>query len=71
MTLGIPTVRDRVVQMAALLILEPIFEQILRIVPMGFVRAPAVMYSRRQPCGSATPSQPGLPGSCADLFPAR
>ena len=38
--LGIPTVRDRVVQMAALLILEPIFEaRISRIAPMGSVRA--------------------------------
>jgi RNA-directed DNA polymerase len=32
--LGIPTVRDRVVQMATLLVLEPIFEADLRIVPM-------------------------------------
>ena len=35
--LGIPTVRDRVVQMATLLILEPIFEAISRIAPMGSV----------------------------------
>jgi RNA-directed DNA polymerase len=37
--LGIPTVRDRVVQMATLLILEPIFERTSRIAPMGSVRA--------------------------------
>jgi len=33
--LGIPTVRDRVVQMATLLILEPILERISRTVPTG------------------------------------
>lgn len=38
--LGIPTVRDRVVQMATLLILEPIsLKQTLRIAPMGSVQA--------------------------------
>ena len=36
--LGIPTVRDRVVQMAMLLILEPIFEADLKTAPTGFGR---------------------------------
>jgi len=36
--LGIPTVRDRVAQMATLLILEPIFEEDSRIVLTGFGR---------------------------------
>ena len=35
--LGIPTVRDRVVQMATLLILEPIFEADFEIALMGSV----------------------------------
>jgi RNA-directed DNA polymerase len=34
--LGIPTVRDRVVQMAALLILEPIFEEDFEDCSYGF-----------------------------------
>ena len=38
--LGIPTVRDRVVQMATLLILEPIFDELTRVrSPDAFVRA--------------------------------
>ena len=37
--LGIPTVRDRVVQMAALLILEPIFEEDFEDCSYGFRRA--------------------------------
>ena len=40
---GIPTVKDRVVQAAVLLILEPIFEADLRSVRMGSVRATARM----------------------------
>ena len=36
--LGIPTVKDRIVQMAVLLVLEPIFEADFVEVPMGFAR---------------------------------
>ena len=49
--LGIPRVKDRVVQAAVLLILEPILRRILRITRMGSVRAAARM-TRWRPFGS-------------------
>ena len=52
--LGIPTVRDRVVQMAAKLVLEPIFEADFLPVSYGFrPKRSATMRWRR--CGSSGP----------------